>query len=334
MGVKSKSANMRAILLINTGSPKSLETKEVRNYLTDFLTDPRIIGLPQPLRSLLVHGIIAPTRSMTSKSRYAKVWRPEGSPLQILTEALATRIESESGIATFVAMRYNRGSLEEAYQRITTQGFTEVVLVPLFPHYAMSSYESAVAHAVEVRQQGSYPFALHCVAPYFSHQLYIEALLEQIERLATPDGHLLFSYHGIPLYQNKAYAGIPQKDYPYQCGETTRLVTTHPRFKAMNLSYEICYQSRFGHNRWLTPTLECRLEALAKEGQKKVSVICPSFVCDCLETSWEVGIYMKERFSILQPTLIGCPNDSLTMANCIIDQVNHHTTEAIEWTKP
>lgn len=334
MGVKSKSANMRAILLINTGSPKSLETKEVRNYLTDFLTDRRIIGLPQPFRNILVHGIIAPSRAPKSRDKYAQIWRPEGSPLQILTEALATRIESESGIATFVAMRYNRGSLEGAYQRITTQGFTEVVLVPLFPHYAMSSYESAVAHAMEVHQQGSYPFALHCVAPYFSHPLYIEALLEQVERFATPDGHLLFSYHGIPLYQNKAYAGIPQKDYPYQCGETTRLVTTHPRFKAMNLSYEICYQSRFGHNRWLTPTLESRMKALAKEGKKHVSVICPSFVCDCLETSWEVGIDLKEQFAKLQLTLIECPNDSLTMANCIIDQVNHHTTEAIEWTKP
>ena len=106
MGVKSKSANMRAILLMNTGSPKSLETKEVRNYLTDFLTDRRIIGLPQPFRNILVHGIIAPSRAPKSRDKYAQIWRTEGSPLQILTEALATRIESESGIATFVAVSY------------------------------------------------------------------------------------------------------------------------------------------------------------------------------------------------------------------------------------
>lgn len=334
MDVKSKPSAMRAILLINTGSPKSLETKEVRHYLTDFLTDSRIIGLAQPFRNILVHGIIAPTRAITSRNRYAKIWRKEGSPLQIFTEALASRIEKESGIATFVAMRYNRGSLQEVYDRIASKGFTEVILAPLFPHYAMSSYESAVVYAVEVHQQKSYHFTLKCIEPYFRHPLYIEALLDQIERFAKVGDHLLFSYHGIPLYQNKAYAGNPLKDYPYQCMETTRLVASHPRFKAMNLTYEVCYQSRFGHNKWLNPTLKSRLKALSKEGTKQVSVICPSFVCDCLETTWEVGIYMREHFPTLQPTLIECPNDSLRMASCIIDQVNYHTTEAIEWTKP
>lgn len=325
---------MRAILLINTGSPKSPTTRDVREYLTDFLTDGRIIGLRQPFRNLLVHGIIAPFRATSSSKKYALIWTDKGSPLQLLTEALAHKVEEISGLPTYVAMRYNRGSVQTAFEAIKAKGIEEVVVVPLFPHYAMSSYESAVAHAVEVHREGGYPFELKCVAPYYNHPTYIEALVAQITTFAQPGEHLVFSYHGIPVAQTAPYQGNPDKDYEQQCIETTRLVTQHPRYKEMGLSHEIAYQSRFGHHKWLSPTLNDRLDNLPTEGKRLVAVVCPSFVCDCLETTWEVGIALKDKFQGDRLTLVECPNDSLLMAQTIVDQVTHLTTKAEIWTKP
>lgn len=324
----------RVIILINTGSPKSLEVKDVRTFLEDFLTDSRVLNIPSLLRAILVKGIIAPRRAPQSREKYALIWEEEGAPLLLRTAELAKEVQRISGIPTLTAMRYDQGSVATAFKKAAQLASEEVVLVPLFPHYAMSSFESAVAHAVEVWEQGEYEFELQCIAPYYNHPIYIDALAEQVSRTVQMGEHLVFSYHGIPLSQAKPYLGNPEKDYEHQCHETTRLLMEHPWIKALQLTHEIAYQSRFGTKKWLSPTLEQRLEKLPQEGEKMVAVVCPSFVCDCLETTWEIGINLKEQFTGEQLSLIECPNGSHTMARAIVDLVHHHATTAENWIAP
>lgn len=324
----------RVIILVNTGSPKSLDLNDVRTYLEDFLLDERIISLPSILRVPLVKGIIAPRRAPKSREKYALVWEEEGAPLVLRTAELAKEVQRISGTTTLTAMRYNRGSMALALEKANQLECEEVVLVPLFPHYAMSSFESAVAYAWEVWKNAGYEFALKCVAPYYNHPIFIDALAEQVSRFAQMGEHLVFSFHGIPLSQTTPYLGTVEKDYERQCLETTRLLMEHHWVKALQLTHEVAYQSRFGSRKWLSPTLDERLERLPREGHKRVAVICPSFVCDCLETNWEVGIHLKEKFGGSQLTLIECPNGSHTMARAIVDLVNHRATDADRWIAP
>ncbi len=327
--------NNRAILLINTGSPENLTTNAVRRYLNDFLTDRRIMNIPSAIRVPLVKGIIAPLRAKKSRNKYALIWQEGGSPLQLYTESLARKITMVGGIPTFSAMRYSRGSLAKAYQAIAETGtIEEVVLVPLFPHYAMSSYESAVAFAVDMHNALEPRFTLRCVAPYYNQSEYISVLVEQILNTVSFGDHLVFSYHGIPIKQTMPYAGDKSKDYPWQCEVTAQLVMSDPRLQKLSLTSEIVYQSRFGNGKWLSPTLEDRLARLPDEGKKKVAVLCPSFVCDCLETLWEIKVHASGLFKGEYLKLIPCPNDSTAMANAILRQVERHTTEAEYWTKP
>lgn len=324
----------RAIILINTGSPESLALSDVRAFLEAFLTDKRIINLPSVLRILLVKGIIVPRRAPKTRDKYALIWEEEGAPLVLRSVELVREVQRISGVPTFTAMRYQKGSLKRTLDKAAQRGCEEVVLVPLFPHYARSSYESAIAHAMEVWQQGAYTFALRSVAPYYHHPIYIEALAEQVSQSVPMASHLVFSYHGIPLAQAKPYLGNIEKDYERQCQETTRLLMAHPWVKSLQLTHEVAYQSRFGSTKWLSPTLEERLAHLPSEGHKKVAVVCPSFVCDGLETTWEIGMHLKAMWAGDQFTLVPCPNASHTMARAIVDLINHSTTDVERWIAP
>lgn len=324
----------RVIILINTGSPKSLDLQDVRTYLEDFLTDKRIISLPAAIRVPLVKWIIAPRRAPKSRDKYALIWEEEGAPLVLRSEELAREVQRISGIPTLTAMRYSRGSVAGALSKASRLGCEEVVLVPLFPHYAMSSYESAIAHAMEAWEEGGYEFSLKSIAPYYNNPIFIDALAEQVSRFVQMGEHLVFSYHGIPLSQAEPYRGNMEKDYERQCQETTHLLMEHQWVKSLQLTHEVAYQSRFGNNKWLSPTLEERLERLPHEGHKRVAVICPSFVCDGLETTWEVGIDLKEKFGGTSLSLVECPNGSHTMARAIVDSVHNHATEAKRWIEP
>ena len=326
--------NSKALLLINTGSPTDLSTKEIRRYLTHFLTDKRVINIPSLIRYPLVYGIIAPLRAKKSRDKYALVWDRGQSPLVLHTEALAKRVQEISECPTFTAMQHNIGSIEQAFSAIEKCGATEVIAVPLFPQYSMSSYENAMSFVQEKYIKLQPPFQLLCTPPYYNHPSYVEALVEQVEKTAEPYSHLLFSFHGIPISQTKPYLGNPDKDYQYQCLETKRIVMEHPKVKALQLTSEVVYQSRFGNGKWLTPILEERIPELAKEGKRRVYVLCPSFVCDCLETLWDIDIHAKELFQGDHLALIPCPNDSTHMAQAIIDLAINQATEIHLWTQP
>lgn len=298
---------------MNLGSPNSTAVRDVRRYLNEFLMDGRVIDIPFIARALLVRGIIVPFRAPKSAEAYKTIWTKDGSPLIVLTRQLQQKLQQQVKEPVAVAMRYGSPSPKEAYEQLLQQhpGLDEVILVPLYPHYAMSSYETAVEYAKEQYEQKKYPFKLSVLKPFYNEPDYIQALAASIEPwLAKEYDHILFSYHGIPerhirksdttgchclQVNNCCETASPAHAtcYRHQVFTTTRLVTEKLNIPANKFS--ISFQSRLGKG-WLQPFTDIRLEEMPKEGIKKLLVICPAFVSDCLETLEEIAERGKETF--------------------------------------
>lgn len=323
---------------MNLGSPDSTAHKDVRKYLMEFLMDGRVIDKPYLSRLLLVGGIIVPFRTAKSAHAYNTIWTKEGSPLIVLTKQLQAAVQAKVNEPVEIAMRYGNPSVAEAYDNLIKKvpGIEEVIAVPLYPHYAMSSYETAVQHAQTVYDKGSYPFELKFVQPFFNNPLYINALSESIRPYLEQDyDHILFSYHGIPARHihrdNKPYLsqclakpecfGGPNHEhkncYRFECFQTTRLVTQ--QLQIPKNKYSISFQSRLGKG-WLEPFTDFRLADLPKEGVKKLLILCPAFVSDCLETLEEIAIAGKQTFMQAggeSYTFIPCMNTQPLWVNAI-----------------
>lgn len=318
---------------MNLGSPDSTSVKDVRNYLKEFLMDERVIDSPYLIRTILVKGIITLFRAPKSAEAYEAVWTKDGSPLVAITMRQKEALQKEIPEPVEVAMRYGNPTMKTAYDRLLSKypHLEEVVLVPLYPHYAMSSYETAVVHAEEVHKKGKYPFRISVVKPYYNDPVYIQALAESIRpylsenpnsKIQIPDskiqipnpnfkGHLLFSYHSIPerhIHKSdvthshclstisccETYSPAHAHCYRHQCFVTTKLVTEHlgiPKEK-----YSVSFQSKLGRAEWLKPATTMRMEQMPKEGIKDLLVVSPAFVSDCLETLEELAIREKENF--------------------------------------
>lgn len=303
----------RAILLMNLGSPDSTEVKDVRRYLNQFLMDSRVIDIPLVPRALLVRGIIVPFRAPKSAEAYRTIWTKEGSPLVVLTKQLQQALQRQLEEPVAIAMRYGNPSPKKAYDELLQQnpGLDEVVLVPLYPHYAMSSYETAVEYARLQHEGKGYPFKLTVIKPFYNETQYINALSENIASHLTDDyDHLLFSYHGIPERHVRKTdptgchclkagnccdtASVAHATcYRHQVFATTKLVAE--KLNIPKEKYSISFQSRLGKG-WLQPFTDVRLEEMPKEGIKKLLVVCPAFVSDCLETLEEIEERGKESF--------------------------------------
>ncbi|MBS1916193.1 MAG: ferrochelatase [Bacteroidetes bacterium] len=303
----------RGIILMNLGSPDSTEVKDVQKYLSQFLMDGRVIDYPFLFRKILVDGIIVPSRAPKSAEAYKTIWTKEGSPLVVLTKQLREALQKQVEEPVEIAMRYGNPTIESAYNNLLKKipGLQEVIAVPLYPHYAMSSYETAVEHAKEVYKKNNYAFRLTFIEPYYNEQNYIHALSENIRPYLQQEyDHLLFSYHGVPgrhirksdptgnhcLKTNdccNVSSIAHQTCYRHQVFETTRLVTQQLNVPANKFS--ISFQSRLGKG-WLQPFTDVRLEEMPKEGIKKLLVVCPAFVSDCLETLEEIAMRGKETF--------------------------------------
>jgi ferrochelatase len=303
----------RAILLMNLGSPDSTEVKDVRKYLNQFLMDSRVIDMALIARALLVRGLIVPFRAPKSAEAYKTIWTKEGSPLIVFTKQLQAALQQQVEEPVAIAMRYGNPSPKNAYDELLQQhpGLDEVILVPLYPHYAMSSYETAVEYAKEQHANKGYPFTLTVIKPFYNQVDYIDALSDNISSHLTNDyDHILFSYHGIPerhirktdptgchcLQVNNccdtdsvAHATC----YRHQVLATTKLVTE--KLNIPKEKYSISFQSRLGKG-WLQPFTDIRLEEMPSEGIKKLLVVCPAFVSDCLETLEEIEERGKESF--------------------------------------
>ncbi|MGP8201540.1 MAG: ferrochelatase [Limisphaerales bacterium] len=302
----------KAVLLVNLGSPDSASVKDVRAYLGEFLMDGRVLDAPYPVRWCIVHLAILPTRPAQSAEAYEKIWTPEGSPLVATSRKVQKALQDRSGVRVELAMRYRKPSIPEAVAKLRDEGIRELLVIPLFPHYAMSSYETAVERVAEVMASIAPHMSLTIVPPYYDHPDYIRAMTATAsEQLNRGYDHLLFSFHGIPeRHLRKAdptgchclrsrdccEGGSPalRTCYRAQCFKT---VEAFVRMASIPESrYSVAFQSRLGREPWLKPYSDQVIEGLAKAGTKKLLVICPSFVSDCLETLEEMGIRGRKTF--------------------------------------
>jgi protoporphyrin/coproporphyrin ferrochelatase len=304
----------RGIILMNLGSPDSTTVKDIRKYLGEFLMDERVIDVPAFFRFLLVKGIIVPFRSPKSAHAYQSIWTNEGSPLIVFTKQLQSALQQQVAAPVTIAMRYGSFSPTEAYEELMRKApaLEEVLLVPLYPHYAMSSYETAVEHAVKTHKRNKYPFRLQIIKPYYDDDDYITALAESIRPYLQSDfDHVLFSYHGVP--ERHIYKGdltrqhclrvgdccnvdseAHKQCYRHQCFKTTRLVAQ--KLGLDNNKFSNSFQSRLGRDEWLKPYTAQRLQDMPAEGIRKLLVVCPAFISDCLETLEEIAIQGKQSF--------------------------------------
>ena len=303
-----------AVLLANLGSPDSYQVKDLRKYLSEFLMDERVIDIPYFFRVLLVKGIIVPFRSPKSALKYKTVWTENGSPLIHISKQVQKALHHEINLPVALSMRYRNPTTEVAFENLLKQNpdLKEVVLVPLYPHYAMSSYETAMVQIQGVHDKKKYSFSLRVVPPFYNHPKYIKALANSIKPyLDKPYDRLLFSYHGIPerhvrksdptkthcLMKENCCSVVSEahsKCYRHQVLATTELVA-----KELGLSpekFSSSFQSRLGADAWLKPNSADHFMQFPKQGIKKLVVVCPAFVSDCLETLEEIQMEGKETF--------------------------------------
>lgn len=298
---------------MNLGSPDSTEVKDVKRYLDQFLMDERVIDKPYLSRALLVKGIIVPFRAPKSAEAYKTIWTKDGSPLIYLSEQLRDELQKLTPEPVEISMRYGNPTPEAAFENLLRRlpGLEEVLAIPLYPHYAMSSFETAVEYARETHRKKKYPFKLNFLQPYYNDPDYIAALADRMFPYIQKDyDHILFSYHGVPARHimksditgnhclrsaDCCQAPSPAHAFCYrhQCFETTRLVTE--KLGIPKEKFSISFQSRLGKG-WLEPFTDVRLEQMPNEGIKNLLILCPAFVSDCLETLEEIAIRGKESF--------------------------------------
>jgi ferrochelatase len=302
----------RALILVNTGTPDSPRVKDVRRFLTAFLNDRRVIDLTWIARKILVNLIIVPFRAPRSAALYRQLWTAEGSPLLVNLEKLVSGLQEMLGDSCDVtgAMRYGNPSLEKSFGKIAGQGYDEIIVFPMYPHYASSTTGSVHELVMKIASRLNVIPPVKFTGQYYSYPLFIEAWTEIIKKY-NPEkfDHILFSYHGLPLRQvGKVHPGISCSDcsctdsmpehgkycYRAACYETTRLLAS-----SLGLALGSCstaFQSRLTRN-WLSPFTDQVLTELAAQGKKRVLVVAPSFTADCLETVVEIGHEYKSLFA-------------------------------------
>ncbi len=287
-----------AVLLINLGTPAAPTAPALRKYLKQFLWDPRVVELPRPLWWLVLNGIILNTRPKKSAEKYAKIWMPEGSPLKVHTERQAKLLRGylgQSGQGDIViewAMRYGEPSVGSVLDRLQAQGCARIRVLPLYPQYSVSTTGSAMDAVSEWTRRHPQAAEVSTVASFHDDARYIAALAASINAhwmdYGRPD-KLLMSFHGLPKVSIER--GDP---YYAQCLESSRLLAAE--LGLVEVDYAITFQSRFGPAEWLQPYTQATLEALARDGVRRVDVVCPGFVSDCLETLEEIALDCKAAF--------------------------------------
>ena len=340
--------NRTAILLANLGSPNSYEVRDVRSYLSEFLMDERVIDIPYWLRTVLVKGIIVPFRAPKSAAKYKTIWTKDGSPLIHISKQVQRNLREVINIPVELCMRYANPTPEAALEKLHSENpdLKEVVLVPLYPHYAMSSYETAVEHVKKVYNQKKYSFQLTIIPPFYNHPQYIQALTNSIKPyLKKPFDHILFSYHGIPerhvrkTDSTKTHCLMKgnccsinseahRTCYRHQILTTTQLAATQLGLSKEKFSSS--FQSRLGTDAWLKPYTAKQLVQFPKQGIKKLIVVCPAFVSDCLETLEEIQLEGRDVFiknGGEEFTLIPCLNDSTDWITALAELVQIHTKQ-------
>lgn len=302
MSVKSNyqhgSPSRTGVLLINLGTPEAPTAQALRPYLKEFLSNRRVIEVPRLIWWPILHGFILPFRPKKSAEKYAQIWMPEGSPLKVhterqttlLREALQTRLNNPTIVE--YAMNIGKPSVATVLANMQAQGCDRILVIPLFPQYAASSTAAAMDNVFAVLNGMRNQPAIRTVKHYHDHPSYIAALAQNVrdywEVHGQPD-KLIISFHGTPR------SSLDQGDpYHCYCQKTGRLLAE--ALALQTEQYAVCFQSRFGRAQWLTPYTTVTLEQLGKARTRRVDIVCPGFVSDCLETLEEIAIEAKNTF--------------------------------------
>lgn len=293
-----------AVLLINTGSPAAPEADAVREYLAEFLSDPRIIEMPQWKWQPILRGIILRKRPAESAKRYRSVWTEEGSPLITHTRRTAERLSGRLSDAPHVkvvwAMRYGKPAVADVLDELRREGVERIVVMPMFAQRAAQTTSACFDAVLDHLRAGRIYPALRFVPGYHVDEGYVEALAEHLRAhwakagdIRETGGHLVLSFHGIP----KASVEVSGDPYEKECRETAEALAK--RLGLTDADWSLAYQSRFGRDEWLRPYAIEHVEELARKGVKRVDVFCPGFAADCLETIEEIneelrGFYLAQ----------------------------------------
>jgi ferrochelatase len=338
----------KAVLIANLGSPDSTAVPDVRRYLREFLGDERVLDVPAPLRWLLLEAIILPTRPKKTAHAYGKIWTEGGSPLLVTSEKVRAKLAAAVGdtLPVHAAMRYGHPSIPDTVAALVGAGVEEVLLFPQYPHYAMASWETVVVRIYEEFAAQAPGIRVSCVQPFYGAPDYIEMLhAVSAPFLATPYDHILFSYHGIPeRHLRKADSSrahcLKVADcchtcspahatcYRAQCFRTTAELAKRAGLDPAK--YSNSFQSRLAGEPWLQPFTDYELARLPKAGVKRLLVICPSFLADCLETLEEISMAGKETFLEAGGEhfeKILCPNDHPAFIDFLANRVQKWLTD-------
>lgn len=304
------------LLLINLGTPNSPEPEDVGRYLREFLMDPYIIDLPWPLRWFLVNLIIVPKRKFESAKLYQSIWSEKGSPLLFHLRSLADEVKSRAGnrFEVEIAMRYGDPSIHEGLKKLATKSLDEIVVFPLYPQYSESTVRTSREACVKAAKRVGIHERLRFVEPFPVHKAFISPLAKQIKKVWDEAHleHLLISFHGLPEKQIRRtdlsggkhclqsddccerLIDCNRNCYRAQCFATSRALADE--LGLGRDQYSISFQSRFGRAKWIEPYTEDKIRELAQRGVKRLAVVCPAFLADCLETIEEIGARGRELF--------------------------------------
>jgi ferrochelatase len=335
------------VLLINLGTPDAPTPDAVGRYLREFLMDPFVIDLPAPLRWFLVNGLIVPRRKHQSAAAYQKIQMPGGSPLLVHTRALAQEVarrlrDSKEDYVVEFGMRYGNPSIRSALQNLKARGASQVIVLPLYPQYAESSFETAVVETRRSARELGCEDSLTFLEPFYNHPEFIKSWAERLRADIDPQNtdHVLFSFHSVPVshltkfHRDAGYRASAeccseitptnQNCYRAQCFATARAIAGYLELDPDD--YSVSFQSRLGRAEWIGPNTVKVLEDLAGRGQKRIAVACPSFVCDCLETLEEIGIRGRVTFQGAggeRLQLVPCLNSDPVWAEALANLIRH-----------
>jgi ferrochelatase len=284
------------VLLVNSGTPASLATRDVRAFLAGLLGDRRVVELPRLLWWPILHGIILRIRPRASARKYAAIWTPQGSPLSIESESLRRGLEESlraQGVPVALAMLYTGGvTVPAAIDALRKAGADGILVLPMFPQYCGASTGAVFDQVTDALGAMRHVPALRFVSSYHDDDAYIESLATSVHdhrREFGTTAHLLMSFHGVP--ERYVTQGDPYRD---ECERTASLLAK--RLKLAAQEWSVSFQSRFGRDRWLQPYTSEVLAAMPARGVKSVSVMCPGFAADCLETLEEIGMENRDVF--------------------------------------
>ncbi len=324
------------VLLNNIGSPNSAERRDVKKFLAQFLMDEDVISLPWFFRFILVRGLIVPLRGYSSSEKYKKIWLHEGSPLIVHTRRFAQRLQQALGenYDVQLGMRYGEPSIESAMKEFKNKGIQKVIFAPLYPQYAaattLASQKEFKRVVAELKPKSNLNFKVVDLKPFYQESFFQNFWLRQLKTQSSQSwDHVLFSFHGLPESQVRKTPGClenatccEQKErcalncYRAQCFQTAYKIAEQAGLKKND--YTITFQSRLGRAKWIQPYTEATLKALATNGKKKILILSPAFVADCVETLEEIQLELREKFIAWggeELNQISCPNDDLIYSN-------------------